>query len=68
MKAKILCQECSTELPLTAAWKEHINTPENVDKDIEVISHGICMQCLIAVYGPIIGQEAVDDIINNQIQ
>lgn len=65
MKVRIECDTCHVELPLTKAWKEEMERPEMMARDIEVISHGICRACALATYEGILTEDEIDYIIND---
>ena len=66
MNVRIECDTCHTELPLTKAWKEAMERPEMIARDIEIISHGICKACALVTYGDLFTEEEIDLIINNK--
>jgi len=64
MKVKKECQNCHGELPLGPEWEAEIAKKENIKRDIELITHGICEGCLRAFYGEALGEEGIDEILN----
>lgn len=65
MKVRIECSNCHVELPMSKEWKEEMERPEMIARDIEIISHGICRACALVTYEGIFTEEEIDLIINN---
>jgi len=64
MKVKIECSGCHKELPIPEIWQRELDDPKKAAMDIEIISHGICEACIVALYSEELGVEGVEFILN----